>query len=110
MISQRRSAKKHIRNAFQRIDGGRSLYGRFNFDPYAALSSDEIERLDLNIQKRHVLGHNLGMADEAYTEVAKSGEKEGQNVRVLADDITQFAAVCEKVIVRLEEGGCPARS
>jgi len=38
---------------------------------------------DLNIHKRHVLGHNLGMADESYTELAIGGEKVGQNVPVL---------------------------
>ena len=34
---------------------------------------------------------------------ARSGEKVGQTVRVLADEVAQFARICESVIVRLEE-------
>jgi hypothetical protein len=96
-------SKKHIRNAFQRIDGGRGLYARFSFDPFGNLAPAELEVLDLNIQKRHVLGHNLGVVDEAYSELARACETEGQTVRVLADEIAQFATICEKVIRRLEE-------
>jgi hypothetical protein len=96
-------SKKHIGNCFQNIERGRALYERFAFDPYAALTPDALECLTLNIHKRHVLGHNLGMADESYTEVASSGKKVGQNVPVLANEIARFAAICEAVIVRLEE-------
>jgi hypothetical protein len=96
-------SKKHIGNAFQNVERGRGLYERFSFDPYGKLTPDEIECLNLNVHKRHVLGHNLGMADEAYAEVVSRTKKVGETVPVLADEVARFASVCEAVIVRLEE-------
>jgi flagellar biosynthesis/type III secretory pathway ATPase len=55
------------------------------------------------VEKRHVLGHNLGMIDESFTEFAQAG-KSGETVPLLADEVTRFAAVCRSVIVGLEEG------
>jgi hypothetical protein len=99
-------SKKHVGNAFQSIERGRKIYERFSLDPYGKLTTEELDCLNLNVHKRHVLGHNLGMADEAYTEVVSRTEKVGETVPVLADEVTQFASICESVILRLEEE-CP---
>lgn len=103
---QKLCSKKHVGNAFQSIDRGRRMYARFGIDPYVRLASDELESLNLNVHKRHVLGHNLGMVDEAYIEVVSRSERVGRTVSVLADEVTRFASICEAVVIRLEEE-CP---
>ena len=55
---------KAIGNVFQNIDRGRKQFAFLSIDPYAGLSDEEIAVLRLNIEKRHVVGHNLGIADE----------------------------------------------
>lgn len=103
---QKLCSKKHVGNAFQSVERGRGMYARFGIDPYDRLTPEELESLNLNVHKRHVLGHNLGMADEAYNEVVSRSEKVGQTVPILADEVTRFASICEAVVIRLEEE-CP---
>ena len=77
------SGKKEIGNGFQNIERGRGKFAAFRIDPFAALGKDEIELLRLNIQKRHVIGHNLGIADEYYAELTQ-GEQPGETVNLSA--------------------------
>jgi len=96
------SKKSAIGNKFQNIERGRSLFGNISIDPYSHLKHEDLEFLQLNIEKRHVVGHNLSMADEAYSQAASS-EQPGQTVKLLADEIIRFAEVCRTVVSRLEE-------
>ncbi len=94
--------KSAIGNKFQNIERGQSLFGNIGIDPYSHLTQEDLEFLQLNIEKRHVVGHNLSMADEAYSQAASS-EQPGQTVKLLADEIIRFAEVCGTVVSRLEE-------
>lgn len=96
--------KKAIGNRFQNIERARELWRNLELDPFAILSEVDLDKLQLNIEKRHVVGHNLSMADEAYAEAAKAGEREqpGRTVQLLGDDITTFAGLCSRVIEQLE--------
>ena len=85
-------------NPFQRVDRASELYGKINIGPFRVLSSDEREFLILHIEKRHVIGHNLGLADEKYLQNVGHGS-EGENVRILAEDVRRFARVAYQVIV-----------
>lgn len=93
--------KKEIGNAFQNVERGRSKFAAFGIDPFAANVVDEVELLRLNIQKRHVIGHNLGIADEHYAELTQD-EAPGETVMLIGDEIARFAEVCLKVVVDLE--------
>ncbi len=73
-------------NPFQRIDRGRALYGRIGLNPYDVLFADESSFVAAHIEKRHVIGHNLGLADEKYIEKA-GGTPEGQTVAVVSDEV-----------------------
>lgn len=95
-------SKGAIGNRFQNIDRARSLYNNLSIDPFTVLTSDELELMKLNIEKRHVIGHNLSMADEAYSE-AEEREKPGTTVKILADEISDFAKTAKKVILELEQ-------
>ncbi len=95
-------AKRRIGNSFQNIERGHNLFAKINIDPYKHLGDADLNFLRLNIEKRHVVGHNLSMADEAYTQAAKT-EQPGQTVRLMADEISRFANICNSVVVQLEE-------
>jgi len=96
-------AKKAIGNRFQNIERGQELFAKIGVDPYEVLAENDLNFLRLNIEKRHVLGHNLGIADEAYAEVAQA-EQLGQTVQLIAEEILRFAEICNDVILRLGDG------
>lgn len=94
--------KKLPRNVFQRLNEGRKLFQEVGVDPFQVLNEDDMTFLRLNVQKRHVIGHNLGIVDEGYKEFAAS-EQPGQTVHVLADEIARFAELCQWTIEHLEK-------
>lgn len=96
MISQRA-----IGNRFQNIDKAKELYTNLSIDPFCVLNSDETGLMRLNIEKRHVIGHNLSIADEAYSDTEKR-EKPGTTVEILSEEISEFAETAKKVIAELE--------
>jgi hypothetical protein len=94
--------KKAIGNAFQNLDRARERFAHINHDPFEQLDDDDIAILTLNIQKRHVIGHNLGIADEHYNELTQQ-EQPGETVGLLGDEINRFATICATVIDHLED-------
>ena len=70
-------------------------------DPYCHLTEEELDHLRLNIQKRHVLGHNLGVADESYA-VFASDHEPGETVSLIGDEIRRFSALCCGVVEGLK--------
>jgi len=95
-------SKKAIGNAFQNIDRGRGLFAKLGIDPFAGLVESDLGTLTLNIQKRHVIGHNLGCADERYFDLTQD-EKPGETVTLIGDEIAQFAQICLNLIAALED-------
>ena len=93
--------KKAIGNAFQNIERARALFAPLTTDPFGALSLEERTLLALNIQKRHVIGHNLGIADDHYVNLTQA-EQPGETVRLIGDEIARFAAICLSVVTTLE--------
>jgi hypothetical protein len=93
--------KREIGNSFQNIERGQEKFAALGVDPFAALDGEELERLRINIQKRHVIGHNLGIADEHYAELTQS-EDLGETVTLIGDEIVRFADICLKVVTGLE--------
>lgn len=99
--------KKAIGNAFQNIKRGRRKFVEVGVDPYAALSSADLELLALNIEKRHVIGHNLGIADEHYVELTQT-EQPGETVRLIGEEVGRFADICQLVVEHLEAALLPS--
>ena len=60
----------------------------------------------LNIEKRHVIGHNLGIADEHYVALTQT-DQPGETVNLIAEDIGRFADSCLVVIAGLEDALLP---
>lgn len=102
----RLTSAKSIGNAFQNIGRAREKFEPLQIDPFEALDEGDLAYLRLNIEKRHVLGHNLGLADEKYAEVA-STEQPGQTVVLLADEVSRFAEAASRVVETLESHAFP---
>lgn len=85
-------------NPFQQVDRATALYGQLGSDPFRVLSQEDREFMVVHIKKRHVIGHNLGLADEKFLEHVGHG-KEGESVRILADDVRKFATLAYRIVV-----------
>ena len=94
-------AKRAIGNAFQNIERAQNLFGELGTDPFDQLSDDDLEFLRINIQKRHVIGHNLAVADEYYGELTQS-ERPGESVSIIGGEVERFATICAEVVRGLE--------
>ncbi len=99
-------SKQTIGNAFQNIKRGRNKYALLGIDPFAALSEKALEHMVLNIEKRHVIGHNLGIADEHYAALVQTNNP-GETVYLIGKDIGRFADNCLTVITELEHALLP---
>jgi hypothetical protein len=88
-------------NPFQNPDRAERLFQELAVTPYSVLEEGDRRQLAACIGKRHVIGHNLGLADERYLALAP-GSKEGESVVVLAAEITSFAILCLRVVGALE--------
>lgn len=95
-------SKKAIGNSFQSIERGRSLYAALGIDLYSACRPEDMQLLERNIQKRHIIGHNLGLADEAY--VNKLGEAiTGTTINISSAEVTHFAEICAAVVMQIAD-------
>lgn len=90
------------KNAFQNVEHGQKRFAELDFDPFATLGKAELKMLALNIQKRHVIGHNLGVVDAKFTEHAADARL-GETVHLVGEDIRQFAELADQVVKRLDE-------
>ena len=86
-------------NAFQRLEHGSKLWERIIGIGYSKwLNEDEIDKLSILFQKRHILSHNEGIVDAQY--LLKSGDtsyKEGQRIVVSERDIDELLSYVEKL-------------
>lgn len=89
-----------VKNKFQNVARARELLAPLGLDPFSVLSAEDTTFLTRNIEKRHVIGHNLGMADEAY---ADDEDKIGETVPLLADEVERFAVICRRVIEEIQQ-------
>jgi hypothetical protein len=60
-------------------------------NPFSMLSAGDLQFLATNIQKRHVIGHNLGIADEHYCHFNQS-EQPAETVQLLGNEIDSIKA------------------
>ena len=90
-------------NPFQNLTRASNLYQKLGVDLFADLETDAQEQLSEDFEKRHVVGHNLGMADEKYAEVSADTQI-GETVLLLGSEIEEFAKTCLTVVQTLERG------
>lgn len=95
------AAYKVIRNSFQNIQQTQDRFDVLLLNPYALLDESALSILRLNIQKRHVIGHNLGVADERYTDISGEGGV-GETIDVIGTDVLEFGKICRQVVDGLD--------
>ena len=88
-------------NAFQNIERARKRFEAVQYDPFGCLEPAALAVLALNIQKRHIIGHNLGVADAAFAEHATDA-RIGETVPLVGDEILQFARIAQIVVNHLD--------
>ncbi len=101
--------KKAVGNAFQNVERGRKLFAKLGIDPFDILDEAGIKHIQLNAEKRHVLGHNLGIADDHYASFSEDLEP-GETVTLIGEDIRRFGGLCLQVVERLEESLLPGQT
>lgn len=97
----RNEPAKPPRNDFQNIEKAKKRFAELGIDPFQHLTSVELSKLELNIQKRHVIGHNLGVIDPKFADHAQEA-KVGETVHLVASDIREFARLCQNVVDDLD--------
>ncbi len=72
LYAQKRAGNVGIKigNDFQNIERAQKRFAEFSLDPFDQLTDHERDILELNIQKRHVIGHNLGVVDDKFAKHA----------------------------------------
>ena len=93
---------KPVRNDFQNVEKAKKRYAEFRLDPFLGLSDSEREALDLNIQKRHLIGHSLGVVDVKFAENAQDARL-GETVELVGSDVREFAQLCQVVVKALDD-------
>jgi hypothetical protein len=102
-------ALKPVGNDFQNLERAEKRFKDLGFDPFAGLGEAELATLRLNIQKRHIIGHNLGVVDSKFAEHAEEARL-GETVQLVGGDVRRFAAICQNVVDSLDEWLCGAPS
>lgn len=90
-----------VSNDLQNVEKALRRFAELGFSPFDNLLESEMAALRLNIEKRHIIGHNLSVVDEKFATHA-SNAKVGQTVHLVGEDIRQFAAIGQRVIDNLD--------
>ena len=101
LVGNQQTDARPVRNDFQNVDRARRRFSDLGFDPYSSLADRELELLGLNIQKRHIIGHNLGIMDEMFAD-RSADARVGETVHLVGEDIRQFSDLAQRVVDRLD--------
>lgn len=93
--------EKKIGNSFQNLEKSTQKFKDLSIELLDLLTEADYQCLFLNIQKRHIIGHNLSIADEKYIALDQN-KQTGEIIPITSDEIEQFYLVCHKVIKEIE--------
>jgi hypothetical protein len=94
--------RKRIANKYQNVQLAAEVCKReFGLDLFDGYDGKEVEQLRMTFGKRHPITHNLGIVDRKYLEKARSGEPEGRDVRVTAQEVESAIMVSLQVLQKL---------
>ena len=102
-------AVKPVGNDFQNLERAIKRFEDLSINPFAGLDETQMDALELNIQKRHIIGHNLGVVDSKFIEHAEEARL-GETVQLVGDDIRQFKTICQSVVDVLDQWLCDTSS
>jgi len=89
---------QHIKTSFQNLNRSKSIFtDEFGTDIFQVLNSEDLEFLQVQFSKRHVLTHNLGLVDEKYLTQVKSWQKPGQEIPLESEEIERTLELISQV-------------
>lgn len=105
LYNRQPGAKSFSPNVFQRIDEGSKLWRvEFGAGYEDWLSAQQLNRLKLLFQRRHLLAHSEGIVDQKYIE--RSGDpnyKMGQRIVVQPDDVLELAGLIKILVKKIKQ-------
>lgn len=92
-------------NDFQIVDKGSHLFQEACGKDYNCwLSADELNKMNLMFQRRHIYEHNGGIVDEKYIQKsADSSYRVGQRIVIHDKDVIDFIAIIKKLTDGLKQ-------
>jgi len=103
-LRERCDAKEYSRkiaqlhNSFQNLSKARQIFQEdLNIDILSGISQEDLNFMELQFAKRHVITHNLGLVDEKFRKQASSWQTTGQDVGLDASDIEKLLNLIEEV-------------
>jgi len=88
-----------IRNSYQNINSAEETFrAQTGLDLFHDISQDEVETLRTIFEKRHPITHNLGLVDKKYLERVRTGDAEGREIRVTAQEVKIAIGISRKII------------
>jgi hypothetical protein len=91
--------QRDIRNGFQSLPRARELLrAHTGAELGREFSPEALEALAAVLEKRHPIAHNLGVVDRQYLLRARTGELEGREVLINADELIQAVALVETML------------
>ena len=92
-------------NSFQRLQDGSNLWKVLLSEGYEDwLTTEQLQRLNLFFQRRHLLQHSEGMVDDKYIQKsADSTYQIGQRIVVKSDDVLELLGLVETLIRNIRE-------
>jgi hypothetical protein len=67
-------------------------------DIFETVQEEEIGRLRQTFEKRHPITHNLGVVDRKYLQRLRVAEREGREILVTADEVSNAIAIVLKIV------------
>jgi len=101
-----RAPEKNIKfNAFQNIEIGATYWKDILGETYEVwLKIDEMIRLNLIFQKRHLLAHTEGIVDQKYINKTKNiSYKVGQRIVIKEKDVSELIELIKKLVHKLRK-------
>ncbi|KAF0238512.1 MAG: hypothetical protein FD181_1015 [Prolixibacteraceae bacterium] len=102
----KRAPEKTIKfNAFQNIEIGSTYWNDIIGESYSNwLTIDELTRLNLLFQKRHLLAHTEGIVDQKYLDkTSDSSYKVGQRIVIKEKDVLELIGLVKKLVDTLRQ-------
>ncbi len=101
-----RAPEKNVKfNAFQNIEIGAKYWKGILGETYADwLTADEMTRLNLLFQKRHLLAHTEGIVDQKYLDKTDdTSYKAGQRIIIKEKDVLELVNLVKKLVDTLRQ-------
>lgn len=97
---------KNVRfNTFQNIENGATYWKDILGETYADwITVDEMTKLNILFQKRHLLAHREGIIDQKYLDkTCDSLYKVGQRIVIKEKDVLELVGLVEKLVDTLRQ-------